>query len=189
GWANALNADAESVMRKFPGNESGIRRMFQWITESGLSEQPVRRPRPFSECVQVSGLEKQLLREIANAFRERGLLRLSDQSDKSGVDLPHESGMWPWRRLQNWIGEEAEQAGQLRFFLQSARRQNPLTGLALQSAARWRLDLRSQIYSAPRYLTMQELQETEAWVQRSERIARAKRQRRFWLMGSIAACL
>src|SRR5215471_6948897 len=189
GWTNALNADAEAVMTRFTRSEDGIRRMFQWITEHGGGEQPVRRPRTFSECLQVSGLEKQRLREITSAFQERGLLRISDQTEQSVVDLPHESVMWQWSRLKNWIAEEAEQAAQLRFFLQSAHRQNPLTGLALHSASKWRLDLRSQIYSAPRYLTPEQLKETEAWIIRSEQIDKAQRRRRLWTVGSVAACL
>src|SRR2546423_1162284 len=127
GWADCLNADAEGVLKQFGPQEEGIRRLFQWITERGTGEKPIRRPRPFPECAEVCGLDREKLGVIIRAFQGRGLLRNSERSDQSLVDLPHESVMWHWLRLKRWIAEEAEQATQLRFFLQSARHQVILT--------------------------------------------------------------
>jgi hypothetical protein len=185
GWANALNGDAETVLGQFSNDENGIRRLFQWITERGTGDKPIRRPRPLAECVEVSGLERVRLKEVVLKFQERGLLRPSNRSDQSLVDLPHESVMWQWSRLKDWIAEEAEQASQLRFLLQSARQKNPLTGLALVSASQ--LCGKMQWPSMRRYLQPQELEQTQAWIVHSEQIEQAKRRRRLWIFGGIGA--
>ena len=168
GWTGALDADAEAVCRRFPAEEQGIRQVFQWITERGTGERAVRRPRPFAECVEVSGLDRNKLASILSAFEERGLLRPSHHSEESLVDLPHESVTWQWSRMKRWILEEAEQAAQLRFLLQAARRQMLLTGLALESGLQLRAAWRTRPLTALRYFDARELELTDAWIGRSE---------------------
>jgi WD40 repeat protein len=183
GWRDCLNNDADGVFRQFQANEQGIRQLFQWITDRGTGEKPVRRPRPLSECVGISGLPADRLREIIRAFQDRGLLRASDRSDKSLVDLPHESVMWQWTRLKGWIADEAEQATQLRFFLQAARQKNPLVGLSLETAVGWQL---GESPSAERYLKPKEIEQAEGWVVQCVRKRQAKSRRRQWVFGAIA---
>jgi WD40 repeat protein len=173
GWSEALNRDAEAVLSTFQADTEGIRRVFQWITELGTGEKPMRRPRSFVECLEVSGLVRERLSDAIRSFQDRGLLRESNRSDQSLVDLSHESVMWQWPRLRRWIDEEAEQATQLRFFLQSARQRVPLTGLALESASQWRSGVHTQSHSALRYLNSEELELTVAWIVRSEQIEQA----------------
>ena len=100
GWKNALNQDAETVLGRFPEEAANLRALFQWITDRGAGDKPVRRPRPFAECVEISGLAPAQLQEILDAFRERALLKRG-----ALVDLPHESVMWQWTRLRDWIAE------------------------------------------------------------------------------------
>ncbi len=189
GWDGAIDNDGERVMARFPAEEESIRRLFQWITEQGTGERPIRRPRPLAECLYVSGLDRERLLEIIRAFEERGLLRPAGSSDQSLIDLPHESVMWHWRRLDGWIREEAERASQLRFLLQSARNKLPLTGLALSTGlefrARWRKDGRQ----LQRYLAASEAEEVEDWVEHSARIERAQRSRRRWITGGIVGAI
>ncbi|MBZ5521602.1 MAG: hypothetical protein LAP21_05020 [Acidobacteriia bacterium] len=187
GWTNALNADAEGVFRQFEAEQEGLRRFFQWITERGTGERPIRRPRPFSECVEESGIDRARLGEIIRKFQGHGLLRPSDGSHQSLVDLPHESVMWQWSRLKRWIDDEAEQAAQLRFLLQSARQKNLLTGLALESASRWQRSLSVQRHTSLRYLNDEELAQTEKWIVRSAEFEQARRRRRRLLLGASGA--
>ena len=189
GWKGAIEDDAERVMMRFPAEEDGIRRLFQWITERGTGEKPIRRPRPVAECVEASGLSRERLVEIVRAFQERGLLQPSNCSDQSLVDLPHESVMWQWPRLERWIAEEAERASQLRFLLQSARHKLPLTGLALSSGLEFRARWRKQGTPIRRYLAASELEEVQDWVERSAQIERARRQRRWWIIGGIVGAI
>jgi WD40 repeat protein len=189
GWKGAIDADAERVMMRFPAEEEAIRRLFQWITERGPGEKPIRRPRPFAECLESSGLRREQLLEIIRALQERGLLRTSDCSDLSLVDLSHESVMWQWSRLDRWIAEEAEQASQLRFLLQSARNKLRLTGLALSSGLEFRARWRKQGMHARRHLPSSELEEVHDWVERSVQIEHAKRRRRVLIIGGILGAL
>jgi WD40 repeat protein len=191
GWSEALNRDAEAVLSEFQADTEGICRVFQWITELGTGEKPMRHPRSFLECLEVSGLVRERLSVVIHSFQKRGLLRESDLSDESLVDLSHESVMWQWSRLKHWIDEEAEQAAQLRFFLQSARQNVPLTGLALESAPRWRSGVRTQTHWALRYLESEELEQAEAWIVRSEQKVQRLKRRRFFagialLIGMLA---
>jgi WD40 repeat protein len=189
GWNGAIDNDGERVMARFPAEKQSIRRLFQWITERGTGERPIRRPRPLAECRYVSGLDRERLLEILQAFEERGLLRRTGSSDHSLVDLPHESVMWQWPRLHGWIREEAERASQLRFLLQSARNQLPLTGLALSTGLEFRAHWRKQGEELPRHLEASEAEEVERWVELSARIQRSKRLRRRWIVGGIVGAI
>lgn len=199
GWEQAINKDADEVLDRFRAEEREIRQVFQWITDRGVGDKPVRRPRSFAECCQVSGLEPERLSEIIRAFQRRGLLRPSDHTAASLVDLSHESVMWQWSRLDRWITEEAEQAAQLRFLLQSARQQLPLMGLALETASKLRTKWLEQKLPALRYVPQHELEQIDAWILTSENRELARlddqidwysrmsslNQRRFKLMKSV----
>jgi len=189
GWKNAINQEAESVLSRFPAEEEKIRLCFQWITDRGTGEKPVRRARPLAECAEVSGLGQERLREIVEGFQSRGLLKPSDGTAEALVDLPHESVMWQWTRLKSWIVQETERAAQLRFLLQSARQQVPLVGLALDSALKLRAQWNSQPAQALRYLQKTELEAVDSWVASSESVVKAKRRRRVWILAGIATLL
>jgi len=175
GWALALDQDAESVLQRFAADEEGIRLLFQWITERGTGERALRRPRSFGECAAVSGLDCPRLEEICRAFQDRGLLRKSELTPEALVDLPHESVTWHWSRLNHWVLGEAARAAQLRFLLEAARQQMPLTGLALQSGLHLRSTWRKQRLTALRYLEPPDLEQTDAWIGGSEELDRKQR--------------
>lgn len=174
GWKNAIDADAEKILTWFPSEVDNVRRLFQWVTERGNGEKPVRRPRPLAECIEPSGLSRERLQAIVGAFQDRGLLRQSDLSDRSLVDLPHESVMWQWSRLKRWISEEAEYAAQLRFLLRSARQQVPLTGLALESALQLSSQRPSRSRIGTRYLSESELKHIDDWIDKSQQFEENK---------------
>ena len=175
GWKNAINQEADAVLKRFPAEGENIRLLLQWITDRGRGEKPVRRARPLAECAEVSGLGQQRLREVVQGFQSRGLLKPSDGTGESLVDLPHESVMWQWTRLKSWIVQETERAAQLRFLLQSARQEVPLVGLALESALKLRTQWKSQRAPTLRYLEKAELEAVDSWVAYSERVAKGWR--------------
>ncbi len=185
GWANAINQEADGVLGRFPDERANIRRVFQWITDPGTGEKPVRRARSLSECAEVSGFGQPRLKEVVRAFQERGLLKPSDGTDESLVDLPHESVMWQWTRLKSWIVQETERAAQLRFLLQSARQRVPLVGLALDSALKLRSRWQSHRTTALRYLNAAELEAVDSWIAHSDRVEKARRRRRVWTMAGV----
>ncbi len=185
GWKNAINQEADNVLNRFAAEEENVRLVFQWITDRGTGEKPVRRARPLGECAAVSGLGQKRLGEIVQAFQARGLLKPSDLTCESLVDLPHESVMWQWTRLKSWIVQETERAAQLRFLLQSSRQRVPLVGLALDSAVKLRAQWKSERTRTLRYLQETELEAVDSWVAHSDRIAKLKRRRRMWLLAGI----
>jgi WD40 repeat protein len=189
GWKKAIEDDAEGVMNQFPPEGDGIRRLFQWITGRGNGEKPIRRPRPVAECVVSTGLDRDRLLDIVRAFQSRGLLRPSSNLDSALIDLTHESVMWYWPRLNRWIAEQAEQASQLRFLLQSARNKLPLTGLALSSGLEFANRWRSQPCELQRYLTAPEADEVQRWTEHSANIRKAALRRKRWKIGGILGAI
>ena len=169
GWGKALNYDAEHVLQSFESEQGAIEQVFRWITDRGTGEKPVRRPQPFATCVEISGLERERLAEIICAFRKRDLLRW-DGSRNANVDLMHESVMWKWSRLQNWINNEIRDEAQLRFLSQSAEQNNPLTGQALELAKKWWSGSASQKCWAKRYLALDKLNQIEDLILKSQRL-------------------
>ena len=132
-----------------------------------------------------AGLPRERLIEIVQAFQNRGLLRPSDHSDSSLVDLTHESVMWHWPRLHGWIAGQAEEASQLRFLLQSARNKLPLTGLSLASGLDFRDRWQKHGRSCQRHLTDSEAEEVQRWTQYSSTLQQAAVRRRRWKIGVI----
>jgi WD40 repeat protein len=187
GWTDAINREAEGVLNRFKNEYAGIRRLFEWITERGTGGKPVRRPRPVTECVEVSGISRDRLAVIVRAFQERGLLRPFDKQGTSLIDLPHESVMWYWAQLGRWIAEEAEHAAQLRFLLQSAQRKVRLIGLALESARKLRSDWQTQKLRSLRYVQEEDLDQIDRWLNESERLAKKEKRWRFWTWGIAGA--
>jgi WD40 repeat protein len=183
GWKDALSRDAALIMARFPV-EKGIRRFFQWITDRGTGDKPVRRPRAFAECLAAAALNRETFTQIVRAFEERGLLKPWDGKDDSLLDLTHESIMWQWSELSLWIDQQAELATQVRFFLQSARQQVSLAGFPLRSAvALWKA-FRYQPLLPDRFLSAGEQAEIDAWFASNQRSEKSKLR---WRVGSLLA--
>jgi WD40 repeat protein len=179
-WQGALSQDADSVLRQFrnPEEEAGIRRLFQWITDKGTGAKPVRHPARFGDLVRATRLPETKLREIVTAFQKHDLLRRCGAAIENDtlIDLPHESVAWRWKRLSNWIDEEAERAARWRFIAESARVKNPLTGSALGEA----ISLRALIDQCPpwreRYFSDAATAETILdWIAKSRRMDQIRR--------------
>jgi WD40 repeat protein len=184
GWTNALNNDGNEVLTAFSEDHEEIKRLFQWITEPGSGERPVRRPRPYDECRGISGFQSERFSKLVSNFQARGFLRVTADSR---LDVQHETVMWQWSELAKWIAEEAESSTQLRFLHQAAQNHVPLIGLTLQTARKWRSQLQEHRESVGRYLKPAELEETEKWVAESERREGASRRLRFWGLGIVGA--
>ena len=193
GWDHALERDAEDILAKFPQEREGIRRMFQWLSEPGAGEKPVRRRRPASELPEVTGLSADRLGEIVPAFAERGFLRC-EEGPNALVDFTHESVMWQWPLLRKWIQEESEDASRIRFMHESARKKQLLTGVTLEEAQAVRNRSAISPIWARRYVTgSADLQLILEWISESERRQNdelgALRRSRRWLAIGLAGAL
>jgi len=181
GLAEALDRDAETVYGGLSTEEQRVAEvLFQRITELRRADRedddrPVRRPQTVVDLANLAGVSENVLLEVVQLFEERRLLvvRKTDRGDQ--VDLPHECLCLKWQRLKHWIATEAERAAQVRFLLESARQQLPLTGLALESGLKLRFGWRKQELLAQRYVAARELEIIDGWIDRSEELEKTKR--------------
>ncbi len=169
GWQNALESDANQVLVLFPAEQDGIRRLFQWITGPGPAGKPIRRPRPFSECAEASGLTTNRLAEILAAFAERGLLRRAGSNGDSLIDLPHESMIRHWKRLRDWTVEESASSAVYRRLVDSVENKRSLyRGPELAEALKWQTQQQPNQLWASRYEEAALFREAIGFIQRSK---------------------
>jgi formylglycine-generating enzyme required for sulfatase activity len=169
GWEHAIEQDANRALSQFPDEQEGIRRIFQWISGPGSGNRPVRRPRPETELPLITGLNRDRISAIISAFASRGFLQL-EEGENPRVDLMHESVMWQWPMLREWIAAESADAARIRFYSETAVKRQELIGSTLLDA----LDLQARVISAPtwaeRYLgAPAEVEKMLAWIGECER--------------------
>jgi formylglycine-generating enzyme required for sulfatase activity len=110
--ASALNDHAEQVFNSTDLDDAGRRwaeRIFRCLTTTELGR-PVRRPTPLAKLYEVIGARRQedqaRVDEALRVFEKRENSFLKVHSDQT-VDIMHESLIWKWRRLGDWVKQEA----------------------------------------------------------------------------------
>lgn len=177
-FGGAIDQDAEGVLAGFPDDQQTIERLFRRITEKGEGEKPIRKPETLARLAEITELDPPRLGEIVAAFAARDLLVLRESGTKGvEVDLPHECLGWKWKRLKDWIDQEAALAKSLEFLRDSTEKKQFLTGSALAEA----LQLREQgKLNGPwprRYLSETNLTDVNQWLDRSKLRDEAERLR------------
>jgi hypothetical protein len=110
GMASALNQHAERVFTK-DLDDAGRRwaeRIFRCLTTTELGR-PTRRPTPLADLYKVVGAgeeDRPKIDEVLAVFRRRENFFLRLNKDTS-VDISHESLIWKWKRLSDWVADEA----------------------------------------------------------------------------------
>lgn len=190
GWKDAIRLDAEGVLDGFPTERDGVRRLFQWITDVGTGDKPVRRRRPLAEIPTITGVNGARVTEIVHAFAKRGFLYVTGDGS---IDLTHESVMWQWPELKQWIEQEASEGSRLRFYREAAYKEVPLTGSTLKEAQIAASRIKSAPQWAARYLDKPgDVALLESWIavsarQEYDEIARLKGDRWTLMLGLGAA--
>jgi hypothetical protein len=180
GWQHAIENDAENILSKYPHEQSQIKSMFQWLAAPGTAGRPIRRRVPFAQLPLVSGLSSERAQAILHDFAGRGFIRL-DSGKEQLVDFMHESVMWQWPKLRQWISEEAEDAATVRFIQRAAEQQQRLTGSTLASAVAIKRRANGLSIWISRYIANpKKVHELLDWIQKSKDQvdAEAKRERR-----------
>ena len=113
----ALSQHAEEAFRELESAEERriAELMFKGLTDAGSDARGVRRPIPLSEICELTGAEEALVVAVIDRFRATGRTFLMPPADvplttDSIVDISHESLMRTWRRLIEWVAEEARSA-------------------------------------------------------------------------------
>jgi energy-coupling factor transporter ATP-binding protein EcfA2 len=154
---HALDRHAEEIYMQLPTDEHRdiARLIFQRLTERD-AEREVRRPTPLTELIAVVAgampahrreSAAAALKQVLEAFRSEGraFVVINAQDD---VDIAHESFIRKWRRLREWVKDEARSR---RIYLRLA-----------ETAAQWEQG-QASLYRGP------ELAEADRWWKQERR--------------------
>jgi len=91
--------------------------LFKALTEKGPDNQGIRKTAQLSDIALVAGVSEEKVAGVINKFMSEGGSLLTTQGDDQGeltsdtiVEISHESLMRIWKRLEEWVNEEAESA-------------------------------------------------------------------------------
>jgi tetratricopeptide (TPR) repeat protein len=168
-WGGAVARDAESVLARLPSCEEPVKHAMQWLTDRSPDGRAVRRRRPKYELAAVMFREEDVAMGVISAFEERGFLKTAGLSEEC-VELTHESLIYSWPKLKQWVDEESENADTLRYFATSARRKHPLTGDVLREAKRLRARVSEFAGWGERYLERDSVNLVLDWIDNCEEI-------------------
>jgi WD40 repeat protein len=92
------------------------RGLFQALTVQESEGRGIRRPQRLGRLCQILNVTADELAPIIDAYRRPGVTFLMpsqevELTDRTIIDISHESLMRVWTRLRHWVGEEAQAAG------------------------------------------------------------------------------
>ncbi|MEE2946839.1 MAG: LamG-like jellyroll fold domain-containing protein [Verrucomicrobiota bacterium] len=117
GMDEALSRHADEVHAELPADEHRwiSEKLFKALTEKVDHNRGIRRPMQFRELCQIIEKDEDKIRTVVDAFRRQGRTFLmpsgeDDITKKTVIDISHESLMRAWRRLRDWVDDEAQSA-------------------------------------------------------------------------------
>jgi hypothetical protein len=110
---DALSRDADSALEGMSAAELLVtQRMFQALTDTDARGRRIRRPAHLGELQAITGASRETILKLIERFRSGGRSFLNLGGDKLGgdsmIDISHESLIRQWRRLGDWVDQEAE---------------------------------------------------------------------------------
>src|SRR5215831_88069 len=113
--SEALSRHADEAFNELPDEPSRLiaEKLFKRLTEKGADNREIRRPTSLAELCAVCAAGKDELVSIIEVFRREGRSFLmppagTDLTTETVIDISHESLIRNWKRLQNWVDEEAQ---------------------------------------------------------------------------------
>ena len=167
-------------------------RIFKALTEKGQDNRGIRRPTRLDLLVQITGAPREEVVSIIDAYRRPGRTFLMpfnniDLTDDVVIDISHESLMRVWKRLKDWVEQEAQSVRIYKRLSETALLwQDDKAGLYrdpdLQIAISWMDTSRPNAAWAGRYdsnysIALDFLKSSEDEDRRAERLAEENRQR------------
>jgi WD40 repeat protein len=116
GWENALSLHADEAFNELDAAEKEVaQKVFKALVERGPDNRETRRPGPISLLSAIANTSETAVRNVIDHFRLPGRTFLMPPaevalSSDSIIDISHESLIRLWRRLRNWVAEEADSA-------------------------------------------------------------------------------
>jgi hypothetical protein len=157
----ALSRDADRALEGASDEEMLIaKRMFQSLTDTDSRGRRVRRPVRLSEIEAITGASRDSVLKVIRRFQTGGRTFLNTTRDGAGgdplIDISHESLIRQWKRLGDWVDEEARSRATYMRVVDAAtryrQRQAKLWGNPeLEIALDWRERTRPNAQWAARY--------------------------------------
>jgi WD40 repeat protein len=126
--ANALSLHADEAFDELPDKKAQIiaEKLFKCLTERGTGEREIRRPTELREIGSVIRADLEDIAAVIDVFRRDGRSFLLPTSKKpiertTSIDISHESLIRNWKRLAEWVNEEAKSADTYRRLAESAQ--------------------------------------------------------------------
>ena len=163
GIGEALSRHATDVYKKLDDEEKKriARRLFCALWDDGANGNDTRRPCSVRDAAAIAGVDVARLTQVADAFRRAEHSFLMPPPDceltaDSLLDVSHESLFRHWELLKQWIGQEADNAKQYRFWLTEANQRvrddgDLLSNKAIERALAWYTEVQPTPAWARRY--------------------------------------
>jgi WD40 repeat protein len=123
----ALSLHADEVYESLASDRQRelCRQLFQALTVQESENRGIRRPQRLDRLCQILEVSADELLPVIDAYRRSGVTFLMpspdvELSDRTIIDISHESLMRVWTRLRYWVEEEAQAAGIYRRLSESA---------------------------------------------------------------------
>ena len=145
-------------------------KVFKCLTEKGLANRETRRPMTIADICAVVEAKEADVKKVVECFRKQGrwfLMPPPVKDENTGeikddlapgtlIDISHESLISNWKKLRQWVNEEAESARTYdrlanRAILKERGEEDFYRGPALQLALKWRHDNAPNAAWARRY--------------------------------------
>src|SRR4051812_9762552 len=128
GLGAALSNHADEIYDALPDDRhrSACGKLFKALTVKGADNRGIRRPTRLAQLQAIAASDRATVTTVLDAFRASGVTFLmpgteAELSDRTVLDLSHESLMRGWQRLRGWVEEEAQSARIFRRLLDTAR--------------------------------------------------------------------
>ena len=116
GMTGALSQHADEIYQALDERSQAVaEKLFKCLTEKGPDNREIRRPTSLAEVCAVAGATPEEVIRVVDTFRTTGRSFLIppeevELSESSVLDISHESFMRVWKRLKNWVDDEARSA-------------------------------------------------------------------------------
>ena len=116
GMTGALSQHADEIYQSLDTRSQAVaEKLFKCLTEKGPDNREIRRPTSLAEVCAVAGASPEDVIRVVDTFRATGRSFLIppegvELSDDSVLDISHESFMRVWKRLKDWVDDEARSA-------------------------------------------------------------------------------
>lgn len=160
GLSGALNAHADKIFDELGESRRPIVEwVFRALTAGTTVADAVRRPTRFDDLVAACGGDAAATRDVVDAFRAPGVNFLVPELDPKHpqlppdayIDISHESLIRQWKKLSEWLDQEARAAQQWRRLIDRFGTGELLRGRELANLIAWRAETRPNAAWAKRY--------------------------------------